>query len=123
MRVLATSGPLADLEVDALVLGIWQDEALAAEVAALKEALEGDAAGSPSCVPSPILPSCPSFLAFVCGVLPFVVPVLPFAFGLLGFRAWPFAFLADGLHSPSVFVFDVIRRRGDCGVFQRHIGA
>ena len=41
MRVLATSGPLADLEVDALVLGIWQDEALAAEVAELDTATGG----------------------------------------------------------------------------------
>ncbi|MEE3372864.1 MAG: leucyl aminopeptidase [Planctomycetota bacterium] len=41
MRVLATGGPLADLEVDALVLGIWQDEPLAAEVMQLDTATGG----------------------------------------------------------------------------------
>ena len=41
MRVLATSGPLADLEVDALVLGIWQDEAFTEEVTQLDTATGG----------------------------------------------------------------------------------
>ena len=39
MRVLATKTPLADLEVDALVLGIWQDETLSAD-----ENLSGESA-------------------------------------------------------------------------------
>ena len=66
MRIAATSGPCAALEVDALVVGLAQGEAFSGEVAQLDGAMDG-ALGR-------LLESA-EFTAKRCDVLPLVMPV------------------------------------------------
>ena len=65
MRIVATRGPYADLDVDVLVLGIAQGESLSGDVAQLDEALDG--------VLTRLLES-EEFSGKLCDVLPLILP-------------------------------------------------